>query len=242
MAWRQEAAVPEPPRGKLPDDDRLFGSEALPALRLAAEETAWMIGRGYPQGRVTEMVSERHGLGERQRLAVERGICSDPQYRRRAVRELDAEDIQRRPLRIDAENLLVTIEVALAGGPLLSLLDGSVSNLAWSRGAHGPVAETDAALERIGAAVRRLKPSVSRWYLGNGAEGAQSLADRITAAGPRWKVPVEIKRVDDVAATLGKASQVVSSDPLVLDECGSWFNLAPLVIGDLTSAWKVTLQ
>jgi hypothetical protein len=136
----------------------------------------------------------------------------------------------------------VTIEVALAGGPLLRGLDGTVGDLVFRRGAHAPVSETDVALERIGVALRRLKPSVTRWYLLAGAPGAAAHAERIATAAARWKIGAEIKTVDDVAVTLGKLSHVVSSDPVVLDACGSWFNLAGPIAAEVPTSWTLALQ
>jgi hypothetical protein len=39
-----------------------FDAVALEKLKLAAEEMAWMIGRGYPRATVLALVSDHHAL------------------------------------------------------------------------------------------------------------------------------------------------------------------------------------
>ena len=102
-------------RGSHPDDARLFGEDALGHMRAAAEEIAWLLDRGYPPRTVNDFVGGHHQLESRQRLALQRGVCSPAQYQRRAARELDPEDVARRPLVVDGFNLIITIEVALSG-------------------------------------------------------------------------------------------------------------------------------
>jgi hypothetical protein len=198
-------------REKSEEDERLFGPEALPTLQRAAEEVAWLSGRGYDLERVTAFVAAEHALSPRQRAAVERGMCSDEQYKRHAVRELEPEDVGRRPLRIDTENVLTTVEIALAGGLLLGVVDGTIRDFVWRRGHYAPTAYTDEALTRIAKAAQGLKPSVTRWFLKRDAATTDELVRRIEAATTPWKVKTEIKVVESPAETLAKGMNVASS-------------------------------
>ena len=65
-------------RGPHPDDLRLFGADALPALRTAAVELAWLLMRGYAHESSLKLVGDRHGLESRQRLAVSRWTSAMP--------------------------------------------------------------------------------------------------------------------------------------------------------------------
>src|SRR5207248_10483901 len=116
-------------RGKHPEDDRLFGADVLPKLKLAAEEVAWLAGRGYPLKTAIDVVGGHHQLEMRQRTALLRGVCTEAQYRRRAAREAWAEDVARKSLVIDGFNLIISIEVALSGGLVLGCLDGAIRDI-----------------------------------------------------------------------------------------------------------------
>ena len=100
-----------------PRDRELFGPDALPRLRLAAEEIGWMLSREYPADAVMSLVAQRHGLDPNQERVLREACCSDAQRRRRMARALEPdEDVAKRPLRIDACELVRAIETALAGG------------------------------------------------------------------------------------------------------------------------------
>jgi len=221
------------------DDDRLFAAEALVVLRRAAEEAAWLIGRGYAPETTFALVADRHGLEGRQRVAVERGICADWQYRRRVARELEPEDVARRPLRIDGENMLATIEAALAGRLLLRSVEGTVRDLDWKRGEHVPSDATDAALDRIGDALASLRPKLARWYFQDGAPGADASRQRVLERNALRAIDVRL--VANVVETLGTAAHVATSDPAILDTCASWFNLGGRVLERLPDARVIAL-
>src|SRR5262245_22949196 len=139
------------PRSILPavTDDLTLDDAAIERLRLAAEEVAWLTGRGYALDSVGELVASHHGLSNEHRAALSRGTCSEPQYRRRAARELEAEDVARRPLAIDAVDAVATIEAALGGRPVLQTLDGTVRAFGVDRTKYIVGAAAEGALDRI---------------------------------------------------------------------------------------------
>src|SRR5690349_9328475 len=114
------------------------------------------MGRDYPPNTVLSLVGDHHALEPSQRLAIERGVCSDAQYRRHVVRELEVDDVTRRPLVIDAIDVVRTVATAVAGGPLVQCVDGVMRDL---EDATSAISEPDAALERIGKALAVLSPS-----------------------------------------------------------------------------------
>jgi len=220
----------------LPDDERRFGHDALPNLKGAAVDVAWLVDRGYDFDRAMRFVADFRQLDARQQIAVERGMCSAEEYKRHAVRELEAEDLAKRPLRIDAENFLTIIETALSGGPLLRAVDDTLRDMIWSRGVYRVGEHTDRALTLIGPAVAALKPSTTRWFLSKGADGTELLAERIASATKKYKGGSEVRLVDSPVATLSKTMNVVTSDPEILGVCGGWFNLAGRVVAEIPEA------
>jgi hypothetical protein len=212
-----------------------FDDATIEKLRLAAEEVAWLTGRGYPIDRVGDFVAVQHHLGDGERSALASGTCSEPQYRRRAARELEAEDVARRPLAIDTPDVLSAIEAALAGRPVLQTLDGTVR--AFGASPHAPGTTTDDALARIFAAAKELRPSMLRFLV-----TSSDLDDRITARAKDAKAKAEIVKVTDVRGAMKKEKQVVSGDAEILDNAGAWFNLVGRVLEGIPSAKVIKLQ
>lgn len=214
-----------------------FDDATIERLRLAAEEVAWLTGRGYPIDRVGDFVASQHRLGDAERSALASGTCSEPQYRRRAARELEAEDVARRPLSIDTLDVLSAVEAALAGRPVLQTLDGTVR--AFGVEAYAPGAHTDDALVRVFAAVKELRPSVLRFLV---PASVSELDARICARAKEAKAKAEVVTVPDVRAAMRKEKQIVSGDAVVLDAAGAWFNLVGRVLEGIPNAKLVKLQ
>jgi hypothetical protein len=220
----------------------VFDDAAIERLRLAAEEVAWLTGRGYPLEAVGDLVASHHALSEAQRVALARGTCSEPQYRRRAARELEADDIARRPLAVDAIDAVATIEAALTGRPLLQTLDGTVRAFGVDRGAYSLGPAADEAIDRLLAAVKELRPSQLRFFVDERAPGAQDLAQRIGVRMTAHKAKGEAVRVPDALKALRKEKQIVTGDAETLDACAAWFNLVGRVVESVSTAKIIRLQ
>ncbi len=219
-----------------------FDEAAIARLRLAAEEVAWLTGRGYPIDSVTPLVAGHHHLSELEQRALARGTCSEPQYRRRAARELEGEDVARRPLAVDAVDVLSTVEAALTGAPVLQTLDGTVRALDVDRAAYVPGPHADAAIDAVLEAAKGLRPQVIRVVVDEAARGAADLEARITARAKTVKAKAEVVRAPSAPKALRKEKQVASGDADVLDACAAWFNLGALVLGALPRVVLVKLQ
>ena len=101
----------------------LFEGEALNRLKLAAEEIAYLTGRGYAPADAKALVVRHRALLPEQEAVLARTVCSEPQYRARASKEMLPEDIARRPLLVDGHDVLDALTTALGGGILLEGLD-----------------------------------------------------------------------------------------------------------------------
>lgn len=224
------------------DSEITFDDAAIERLRLAAEEVAWLTGRGYALGDVGEIVAKHHGLSEAHRAALARGTCSEPQYRRRAARELEAEDIARRPLSIDAVDAIGTIEAALAGRPVLQTLDGTVRAFGVDRSMYNAGKFADDAIDRVLAGAKELKPSLLRFLIDDRAPGAADLDARIQARIKATKTKGETVRVPDALKALRKEKQIVTGDADTLDACGAWFNLVGQIVQRVPDAKIIRLQ
>jgi hypothetical protein len=229
-------------RGSHPDDARLFGALYLPRLRAAAQEVAWLIDRGYPRDAAIAFVGDHRQLEPRQRLALGRSVCSDAEYRRRAAREEEPDDVAGRTVQVDGLNLIVTLEVALSGGVVLTGADGAVRDLAGLQGSYGPVPETEEAIDRIGVALAALRVGGAIFYLDAPAPSSGDLRTRLLVHALRWACPVDVQLVRNADASLAGARHVVSSDGPVLEASASWLNLGARIVERIANVRSVKLQ
>jgi hypothetical protein len=186
-------------------------------------------------------VGDRHQLAARQRLALMRGVCSGAERRLRATREEGVETVRGRTLLVDGLNLVITLEVALAGGPLLACADSAVRDLAGLRGSYRLVRQTEEAVERIGRALIALGTAGARVYLDAPVPSSGKLRALFLEHTSRWDCPVRIELVKDPDACLAGAEHVVSSDAAVIDRSASWFNLGAVLVRAIEDAWVVAL-
>ena len=219
-----------------------FDDEAIARLKLAAEEVAWLTGRGYPLEVVGELVAKHHALSDGHRAALACGTCSEPQYRRRAAREIEADDVAKRPLAIDGVDTVAAVEGALAGRYVLQTLDGTVRAFAIDRARYAPGAQADVAIERLLAAAKELRPSLIKVYIDEAAPGAADLSTRFTAVAKAQKTKIEIALVPDAPKALRKERQIVTGDAGTLDACAGWLNLVGPVVLAVPGAKIVRLQ
>src|SRR5688572_32951023 len=106
-------------RGAHPDDARLFAREQWSGLQRAAAELLWLLDRGYALRSSLALVGDRHGLSQRQRLALARCSTDATHCQRRRKHEVLPEAIAGAELWIDGYNVLILIEAALSGGVIL---------------------------------------------------------------------------------------------------------------------------
>ena len=212
-------------RGAHPEDAALFAPVHWPALRQATQEVCWLLDRDYALRSSLALVGDRHGLTQRQRLAVARCACSAVQLAARRAREQPAASVDGQALWIDGYNLLITVEAALSGGIILHGRDGCHRDMASLHGSYRRVAETEPALQLIGEALAALHPSACHWILDRPVANSGRLKAMIETlagrAGWPWTVRLE-PSADRVLADVDGI--VASSDSVVLDRCRRWFN------------------
>jgi len=152
-------------RGPHAGDAKRFGLPQLARLREAAHDVGWLVDRSYPRESTVRFVGDHYQLAARQRLALFRGAVSDGEQRRRAAREERGEHVRGQTLLIDGLNLVITLEVALAGGPLLACADGTIRHLAGLQRGSSPCDGAHdrhricIAMPRLAVSLRRDQPS-----------------------------------------------------------------------------------
>lgn len=218
-------------RGAHPEDAALFAAPHLPALRGASADLAWLLDRGYALRSALELTGNRHGLTQRQRLAVARCACSREQLARRSAHRVETTALVGRELWIDGYNLLITLEAALAGSVVLVGRDGAYRDMASLHGTYREVAETSRAAELIGFATARWGVAKCRWLLDRPVGNSGRLKTFLLALAERhgWPWSIDLEYSPD--QLLSQTSTIVAtSDSVVLDRCTHWCNAAGEII------------
>jgi hypothetical protein len=230
-------------RGAHPEDERCFSEQWHEALRRAVEEYSWLLSRDYAEESALALVGNRYSLTERQRLAVRRASCSDESRDRRLAKMISTEQCRGHRLGIDGYNVLITVESALSGGPILLGRDGCCRDLASIHGTYRKVDETVPAVELIARHLEDAGLRAVDWYLdrpvSNSGRLKQLMAEVPSAGAGEWNIEL----VDSADPVLAEYDGVVAtSDSWILDRCGRWVNLSrDIVESSVPGAWKVQL-
>jgi hypothetical protein len=218
-------------RGAHPEDARLFAREEWPALQRASSELAWLLDHGYALRSSLALVGNRHGLLQRQRLALARCLCDAAHADRRRQHEIARTAVAGSEIWIDGYNLLISVEAALGGGVILLGRDGCYRDLASLHGTYRTVTETLPALRLIGESVATWNVRHCRWLLDKPVSNSGRLRGlMLELAAERcwsWDVCLEFNP-DALLASYPGIS--VSSDSFVLDRCAQWLNAARQII------------
>lgn len=214
-------------RGPHPGDADWFASSEHERLRLACGDLVWLLSRDYALPSALKLVGDRYNLVQRQRLAVQRSVCSQQQALHRRAKLVPLASLKGQQLQLDGLNLITTIEAWLSGGVLLLGVDGSVRDLASVHGTYRQVMETQEALERIGEFLAFHQVGKCHWLLDQPVSNSGRLAAcmRDLAQSRGWPWTVEL--VPDPDRVLSESLEVVvSADSVILDRCQRWANIA----------------
>ena len=229
-------------RGFDPDDLKIFSKESIEQLKIAQEEIQWLLDRGYKIKQIIEFTGNHYLLSSRARTALQRTTSSTADYEKRRSTMLPFECAKDGCLNIDGFNIIITLEVALSGSPILLGKDGVFRDLAGLRGTYRIIDKTDTALNLIGKILRELSVPMVKFYLDSPVSNSGRLKSKILECSEQWGMPVEVELIPNVDAILAGKERIVPGDSIILDECKSWFNLSRKIIEDhIQHTWVIDL-
>jgi hypothetical protein len=229
-------------RGYDPDDEKIFSNENIEKLKIVQEEIQWLLDRGYKMKQVIEFTGNHYLLSSRARTALQRTTSSMADYEKRKSTMLLLECAKDGCLNIDGFNLIITLEVAMSGSPILLGKDGVYRDLAGLRGTYRLIDKTYDALNLIGKALKELNVPMVKFYLDSPVSNSGRLKSKIYELSEQWGIPVEVELVPNVDVILAGMERIVTGDSIILDECKSWFNLSRKIIEDyVQDAWLIDL-
>lgn len=161
---------------------------------------------------------------------MKRVVCTLDSLNLRKSKRLPIDNLNQETIYIDGFNLIITIEVALSKGILIVGSDGNVRDLAGLRGTYKIIDKTIKALELIGRCLDHNKCKKAVFYLDSPVSNSGSLKVQILEVAKSWNTEVEVNLVNNADVILEKLNNVVSSDAVIIDKCGSYFNLGKEII------------
>ena len=227
-------------RGYVPQDSIEFGAKAAEQLNAAAQELVFLMDRGYDTKSASTFVGNHHLLSERQRMALARIVSTASAVQNRKRKELlQAPDY----LVLDGFNTIITLEVALSGSLLLEGMDGTIRDLAGLRGSYRIVDKTIQAVELLIARFEKLGVKKALFYLDQQVSNSGRLRALLLDQARDHAVEVQAELHPSVDGQLSRMENVVTADAIILDKCGSWYNLTrTLIQSAIPDAWILHLD
>ena len=193
----------------------------------AAEDFRYLLNRGYPRKAALELVGNRYGLTADERHLLHRGVFSDTDARRRGSKRIPIRTLRQKKLAIDGYNVLITVEAALAGRPLVLADDGFTRDISGLSGNFRRSQKTDEALRRILEVLKQGKPQQTLFLfdapISRSGRLAREVRDRLQEAGlagDAMAVPVPERIL------LGFPGIVATSDTAIIDRSQEVLDLA----------------
>ena len=226
--------------GYVPQDSIEFGAKAAEKLNAAAQELVFLMDRGYDTKSASTFVGNHHLLSERQRMALARIVSTASAVQRRKRKELiQAPDY----LVLDGFNTIITLEVALCGSLLLAGMDGTIRDLAGLRGTYRIVDKTVRAVELLFAYLDEIGVKKALFYLDQQVSNSGRLRTLLLDQARDHAVEVQAELHPRVDGLLSRMERVVTADAIILDKCGSWYNLnRTLIQSAVPDAWIFRLD
>ena len=217
-----------------------FGAKAAEKLNAAGQELVFLLNRGYDVKSASTFIGNHHLLSERQRLALARITSTEAALMERRRKELAQVPEE---LVFDGFNTIITLEVALSGSLLLAGMDGTIRDLAGLRGTYRIVDKTVRAVELLFAHLDELGVKKTLFYLDQQVSNSGRLRALLLDKAEGRSVRVQVELHPSVDGVLSRLENVVTTDAIILDKCGSWYNLNRGIIEEaVPEAWVLRLE
>src|SRR4030043_1356342 len=130
----------------------------LKDIQEPAEDFRYPRNRRYPRKAALELVGNRYGLTYDERHLLHRGVFSRKDSQARRKKKVSVKEIRNKDLAIDGHNVLITIEAALSGRPLVHADDGFVRDISGLSGSFTKSETTETAIQLVLNVLKKWKP------------------------------------------------------------------------------------
>jgi len=200
-------------------------------LQEAAQDFRYLLNRGYPRKVTLELVGNRYGLTFNERHLLHRGVFSNTDSQARRKKRTSIKEIRDRDLAIDGHNVLITIEAALSGRPLVLADDGFIRDISGLSGSFTKSKVTETAIQLVLTVLKKWKPRKTLFLfdapISMSGKLAEEIRDRLNQANlpgdaAAVKVPEKI--------LIGFPGMIATSDTAIIDRSKKVLDLAGYII------------
>ncbi len=164
-------------------------------MQQAAADFRYLLNRGYPRDTSLALVGTRYDLSRAARQLLHRGVFAKAvaQARRDKLKPLST--LAGQPLALDGHNVLITLESALQGRPLVAADDGFIRDVAQLSRAYRDSPATRQALTLLAAYLSRHRPGPLTLLFDAPMKRSGELAEHTRRLFAAQNLPVESRAV-----------------------------------------------
>ena len=200
-------------------------------LQDAAIDFHYLLNRGFPRKTSLELVGNRYRLSFDQRHILHRGIFSNSDAKARKGKRVSLQSLRNRKVAIDGHNVLITVEAALAGRPLVSSNDGFIRDISGLSGNFRKTKLTDEAIPLILDVLKRARPLYSLFLFDAPISKSGLLAYEVREHLKKKGLPGEALAIKVPEKVLFEFSGIIAtSDTAIIDRSEAVFDLAGFII------------
>ena len=203
-------------------------------LHLAAADFLCLLDRAYPRSASLQLVGNRYNLDAVHRHLLHRGVFAREKSKKRRSRLLSPERLVGARLLVDGHNVLITVESALAGRPLIAATDGLVRDVAGISHRYRITSLTHEAIDSTLLLLKRYPPRETLFLLDAPIRQSGELAALLRVGLKNLGLSGDAQTVDVPEANLlERHALVASSDSAVLERTEQAVDLAGAVVRSL---------
>jgi hypothetical protein len=203
----------------------------IPQLHEAAIDFRYLLNRAYPRKPSLELVGNHYQLTFDERHLLHRAVFSDGDARKRLKKKVSPQKISGQELAIDGYNVVITIEAALSGRPLVFGDDGFLRDISGLSGNFRRTRRTEESLRLIFAFLTERKPRRTMFLFDSPISNSGTLAQEVRRYLQEMDIPGDAKAVrvpEDIL--IGFPGIVATSDTAIIDQSSKIVDLAGFLI------------
>ena len=212
---------------------KLTGPPYSVLVKEAAADLRYLLTRGYPRPASLALVGNRYNLDQTARRLLHRGVFAPLEAAARRARLRRLNDLAGQPLGVDGHNVLITLECALKGLPLVAADDGFIRDVGQVSRGFRPSAATDRILALLADYLAAHQIGPIRLFYDAPLSRSGELARRTETVFASRGLVVEARAVPvPEPELLALACPLATSDTALIDQAPAVVDLAGEIIRD----------
>lgn len=195
-------------------------ADEIALLPQAACDCRYLLARGYPRAATLTLVGNRYQLSQAGRQILHRGVFPPALAQARRQKLVALSRLRGQSLAVDGHNVVITLESALRGLPVVAADDGFIRDIGRLSRAYRPSPLTTAVLRSLAAYLAEHGLEPIRVYYDAPMSRSGELAAHTRAVFSACGLNAEVQAVPVPEKMLLAASgPVASSDTHLIDRC-----------------------